>query len=224
VSPTPDLRALGATAGGQLLRTATALVAAARSAAKPLHPRGDLVRGTLSRSGALPPTGVPWLDDPGEDDVLVRVSRAVGLPSAVPDIHGLALRVPTAHGYGDVLLASTGTGRATRFVLTAARRPGGRPMTTLLPYRTPAGPVLLAATEESPGRWALAVASPQGAWRRFATLTLSEAREESDVSFDPVRNTVPGLEAPDWVCRLREPAYRTARRSRPDRPTADHVR
>jgi hypothetical protein len=224
VSPTPDPRALGATAGGRLLRAATAVVAAARSAAKPLHPRGDLVHGTLSRSGAVPPTGVPWLDDPGEDDVLVRLSRAVGLPAAVPDIHGLALRMPTTQGYGDVLLASTGAGRATRFVLTASRRPGGRPMTTLLPYRTPTGPVLLGATEESRGRWALAVATPQGPWRRFATLTLSQARDEGDVSFDPVRNTVPGLEVPDWVRRLREPAYRTARRSRTDEPTTDQVR
>jgi hypothetical protein len=192
--------------------------------AKPLHPRGDLVRGTLHRSGVLPPTGVPWLDEPGQDDVLARVSRAVGLPSVVPDVHGLALRVPTEQGYGDLLLASTGTGRATRFLLTAARRPGGRPMTTLLPYRTPAGPVLLGATEESPGRWVLAVAAPQGPWRRFAGLTLAETREESEVSFDPVRNTVPGLEVPDWVRRLREPAYRTARRSRSDGPATDHVR
>jgi hypothetical protein len=34
------------------------------------------------------------------------------------------------------------------------------------------------------------------------------------VSFDPVRNVLPGLAPYDWVRRLREPAYLTARRSR----------
>ena len=44
-----------------------------------------------------------------------------------------------------LLLASTGLGRLTRFTLTAARSPYRRPLTTLLPYRTPAGAVLLSA-------------------------------------------------------------------------------
>jgi hypothetical protein len=34
------------------------------------------------------------------------------------------------------------------------------------------------------------------------------------VSFDPTRNTVPGLENYDWVRRLREPSYGTARHTR----------
>lgn len=224
MSPTLDPRALGATAGGQLLRAATALTAAVRSARKPLHPRGEVVRATLTRFGAEPGTGVPWLDEPGEDTVQVRLSRAVGLPRFLPDIHGLALRVPTPQGYGDLLLASTGTGRVTRFVLTAAHEAGGRPMSTLLPYRSPAGSVLLGATEDAAGRWTLAVASPRGPWRPFANLALSDGAGESDLSFDPVRNTVPGLEVHDWVRRLREPAYRTARRSRTDVPVPDQVR
>ena len=100
-------------AGGQLLRAATGVVAA-RPAAKPLHPRGSVVRGTLRRTGAAERTGAAWLDDAGEDSVLVRQSRAVGLPAPVPDIFGLALRVPTGEGrHGDLLLASTGLGRLT---------------------------------------------------------------------------------------------------------------
>ena len=83
-------------AGGQVLRAATGIVAA-RPAAKPLHPRGAVVRGDLRRSGATTsarPTrsGVPWLDEPGNDEVLVRQSRSVGLPEGLPDVHGLALR------------------------------------------------------------------------------------------------------------------------------------
>jgi hypothetical protein len=162
VSTAADPRALVAAAGGQVLRAATAAMAAVRPASKPLHPRGDVVRGALTRSGLTPATGVPWLDEPGRDRVQVRLSRAVGLPRSLPDIHGLAMRVPTPMGFGDVLLASTGTGRATRFMLTATRDPGGRPMTTLLPYRTPAGAVLLGAHEEAHGRWKLLVASLRG--------------------------------------------------------------
>ena len=46
----------------------------------------------------------------------------------------------------------------------------------------------------------------------------------ADVSFDPVRNTIPGLEVSDWVRRLREPSYRTARLSRADEPPTHQVR
>jgi len=76
------------------------------------------VAGTAGEGG----TGAAWLDDAGEDDVVVRLSRAVGLPPPAPDVFGLALRVPTAGGrYGDLLFASTGLGRLTRFTLTPAR-------------------------------------------------------------------------------------------------------
>ena len=34
------------------------------------------------------------------------------------------------------------------------------------------------------------------------------------MSFDPVRNVLPGLEIYPWVRRLREPSYATARDSR----------
>ena len=206
-----------ASSGGQILRAVTGLVAA-RPAAKPLHPDGSVVRGTLHRTGARRSSGAAWLDGTGDDEVLVRQSRAVGLPSPVPDIFGLALRVPTGEGrYGDLLLASTGLGRLTRFTLTVARSPYRRPLTTLLPYRTPAGPVLLAAVFRDETTIDLSWAVGSGAWQPFAELRLRDepaGGADASVSFDPVRKTLPGLETYDWVHRLREPAYRTARRSR----------
>ena len=204
-------------AGGQLLRAATRVVAA-RPAAKPLHPRGAVVHGTLHRFGAEDKTGAAWLDQTGDDDVLVRQSRAIGLPAAVPDIYGLAIRVPTEDDrHGDVLFASTGLGRLTRFTLTAARSPYRRPLTTLLPYRTPIGAVLLSAVFHDETRVELAWAIRSGGWNPFAELLLGqEAVDAADVpvSFDPVRNLLPGLEPYDWVRRLREPSYATARGSR----------
>lgn len=187
-----------------------------RPALKPLHPRGEVVTGRLRRLGASPSTGVPWLDGQGSDRVLVRASRAVGLPDGFPDIHGLAIRVPVeGGGHGDLLLATTGTGRLSRFVLTPGRRAESRPLTTLLPYRTPAGPLMLGAVARDEHRYEIAFAPASGTWHPFAELTLStEPGGDPLMSFDPVRNTLPGLENYDWVRRLREPAYATARRSR----------
>jgi hypothetical protein len=204
-------------AGGQVLRAATGLIAT-RPAAKPLHPRGSVVRGTLHRFGAEPRTGAEWLDRPGEDQVLVRQSRAVGLPPPLPDIFGLAIRVPVESGrHGDLLFASTGLGRLTRFTLTPARSPYKRPLTTLLPYRTRAGAVLLSAEFRDENTVALAWAVRSGHWHTFAELVLHEDPiDEGDepLSFEPVRNALPGLVTYEWVRRLREPSYLTARRSR----------
>jgi hypothetical protein len=159
-----------------------------------------------------------WLDHAGEDHVLVRQPLAVGLPPPVPDIFGLAVRVPTEDGgHGDLLFASTGLGRLTRFVLTPARSRYGRPLTTLLPYRTPAGAVLLSAVFHDESRVTLAWAIRSGAWHPFGELLLHEGpSDEGDtpLSFDPVRNVLPSLENYPWVQRLREPSYATARRSR----------
>jgi hypothetical protein len=204
-------------AGGQVLRAATRLVTM-RPAAKPLHPRGSVVSGILRRYGDDAETGAAWLDHADVETVLVRQSRAVGLPSPMPDIFGLAVRVPTSNGqHGDLLFASTGLGRVTRYTLTASRRPFCRPLTTLLPYRAPAGPVLLSAVFRDETTVALAWAIGSGAWHSFAELALRDApADEADlpVSFDPVRNTLPGLENYEWVRRLREPSYTDARSSR----------
>jgi hypothetical protein len=206
------------TVGGQVLRAATRTVAAARPADKPLHPEGSVLRGRLERSGGTVPSGVAWLDEPGEDEVLVRLSRAVGLPAPAPDVFGLALRVPAPGGrHGDLLFASTGLGRLTRFTLTAGRSPAARPLTTLLPYRTDHGPVVLSAVHRDHGMVLLSWARGAGPWQRFAQLALGVAPEvhsDEPISFDPLLNTVPGLDNYRWVTRLREPSYLTARRSR----------
>ncbi len=207
-----------ASGAGAALGVTFHLVGRLRPAAKPLHPRGRLVHGVLTRQGLTPATGVRWLDEPGVDDVLVRLSRATGLPSYLPDIHGIAVRTPVTPGrHGDLLFATTGTGRFTRFALTPALSAEGRPHTTLLPYRTPTGAVLLAALPEAEGRFRLACARPSGEWRVFGELALSApdaVNPDPMVSFDPMLNTIPGLEPYEWVRRMREGAYAEARRSR----------
>lgn len=205
-----------AAAGGTVLALATRATATVRPAAKPLHPSGRVVRARLDRHGLDPGLGAPFLDEAGTDQVLVRLSRAVGLPRPFPDFHGLAVRVPLAGGrHGDLLLATTGRGAVTRFLLTPSRTPGGRPMTTLLPYRTPTGAVLLGAQVVDDRHVTLSCAPWRGPWQEFGELTLApDDVGDPGIDFDPVRHQVPGLEVPGWVSRLRAPAYRQARSSR----------
>ncbi len=209
-----DLLERTSAVAGAGLAGATRAVAVLRRAQKPLHPRGELVTAQLRRTGSVPATGVAWLDGSGTDEVLVRRSRAVGWSSLLPDVHGMAVRVPVGEGHGDLLLATTGLGRATRHLLL----PGwgaSRPMTTLLPYTSGDGPLLVAARARGTHEYELAHATRGGTWRTFAVLTLATTGGADPlVSFDPVVNSLPGLAFPAWVARLREPAYLTARRSR----------
>jgi hypothetical protein len=223
-----SLQRAASSVGGTVLAAATHGVASLRPARKPLHPDGEVVQGRIHRRGSDLPTGVAWIDEEGQDDVVVRRSRAIGLPSSLPDIHGLAVRVPTDVGDGDILFATTGLGRITRFVLTASRQPRRRPLTTLLPYDTDSGALLLAADGVEPGSYDLSWARPSGKWHLFGVLLLSTTRsDDPEISFDPVARQIPGLRQYPSVRRLRAPAYVRARRSRagtsPDSEETHHV-
>jgi len=140
----------------------------------------------------------------------------VGLPTGWPDVQGLALRIAWAPDEAaDLLFARTGLGRVTRFVLTPARENRPRPLTTLLPYRSPHGTLFLAALFEGEDSVRLLWARGFGAWTHWADLVLSSGGDgDLMISFDPVLHELPGLHVYDWVRRLREPAYRSARRHR----------
>src|SRR5689334_10281760 len=124
-----------ARAGGAALSAAFAGGSRLRAAEKPLHPRGRVVDARLTRAGVTHPLGVPWLDEPGTDDVVVRFSRGLGLPRGWPDVLGMAVRVPTAAGFADLLYSTTGRGRVTRFLLLLRRRYVPAWYGTLMPYR-----------------------------------------------------------------------------------------
>ena len=186
---------------------------------KALHPQGAVRQGLILRRGCGAKTGVHWIDEPGDDRVLVRLSRATGLPGFLPDIMGLALRVPCkGGGHGDLLLATTGTGAVGRFILRPTRRPG-RPYGSLMPYRSPAGPLLLAAFPLAADgtRFELACSALSGAWSAFGVL---EVRSDWDdaldalLSFDPVLNELPGLHSYRGAAQLRRFSYAASRRAR----------
>lgn len=202
---------------GKAMEGMFAVAARVRPARKPLHPKGELHAATIERSGLEVETGVPWIDQPGRSVGFVRISKALGTPGSVPDIYGLALRLSLDDGAdADLLFATTGLGRVSRFLLAPTGGAHQHAYSTLLPYRTESGPLLLAAlpVDMDSRTYDLACASPGGTWRLFATMTLTGPASEASPSFDPVLNQLPGLSYYAWAASLREGAYRAARRSR----------
>ncbi len=208
-----SLNAAGS-AGGSALGAVVHVLAAARHAPKPLHPRGRTTHATVTRFGSPELSGVPWIDEKGTGPAVVRHSGAVGFPLGSPDIRGLAVRVHDGDIQGDLLFATTGLGRLNRFILTGSTRIDGRPYTTLLPYRGPSGPVLLGLEPKSPISMDLLWAHGSGKWHVFGSLQLTDPYDGPAISFDPMLKTLPGLIPYPWVRALRAPAYRVARRHR----------
>ncbi len=206
---------------------------------RPIHSEGAGLEGVLTRTGGGS-SGIRWIDEAGEDPVRARFSRSAGFPHGWPDILGLALRCPVppsgqidgrSDGRADLLLATAGGGRLSRFVPTLHRYVPESPFTSFMPYRGLNGPVLLAAHPQprseplparpdrfrasvaaEPWRLSLSWATLLGPWRRFATVELSPGTPfGDDERFDPLLNVPTGAENYDWTYRLREPSYSLAR-------------
>ena len=228
------MRDVGTAAGRGLAFVFTALKRL--RPARPIHPIGLHLEGRLERSGNSLASGISWLDEAGKNDVEARLSRSAGLPSRLPDIIGLALRVTAEDGQADILLASSGTSRAGRYLLQPRRDVRAAALTTVMPYRGAHGPVQLAARTIRPNvrlpadpagfrralgseDWVLALfhAQPWGPWRRFATLTLRLAQGGGDTGlrFDPIVHRLPDAGTYRWIEKLRAPSYAVSRRARP---------
>jgi hypothetical protein len=230
----PQRKAADAAAGlvGAALAATFGAVALVRGR-RPLHPEGISYSCTLTSDGTGR-SGVPWLDDVGTTTATVRVSRAVGLPVRWKDIYGMALRVPAVRQvpgeppWADLLFASTGDTAYGRFVLRLRDTVADGPLTTLLPVRAPAGPLLLRLlprTAGEPGEvdlapptaMTLSYAVGRGPWCVVADVRVGarQARGVEAERHDPVAAQLPGTSQYEVVRRLREPAYRAARRARP---------
>lgn len=188
--------------------------------ARPLHPRGVVTAARL-RIDAPATTGMPLLDTPAEHACLVRLSRGIGRPTGRLDFTGLAMRIDDAgeDGDADILLGSTGLAPWSRIWLTMRRRVDDGPLTTLWPYVTPTGRVMIAAYPLTPidesaptgARFAIGVADVTEPWTRIGTLELGDVLAEAP-RFDTVRHAPVGARQPAWVEALRAPAYAGARR------------
>src|SRR4051795_4235356 len=134
--------------------SALALGTAVRGA-RVFHPRGRASTGTVEVAGGGS-WGARLLDDAGRHDVVVRLSRGVGLPAPLPDVVGLAVRFDGLGRDGgplDLLVNTSGSLPGLRHLFLPA--PVGRTFSSVLPYRTGSGrTVMLGARGDGDG-WEL---------------------------------------------------------------------
>lgn len=174
------------TISGPVLTSATAAFRAASRVRgeRAIHAKGRTLTGRLSAPGGAG-TGAALLDAPGAYDVLVRLSRSVGLPDLLPDVLGLAVRVLDAHGPGrhqDLLLDSARPEPLLRRLPLPARDHLSTLYCSLLPYDVAGRRMLLGArgaagqhpatTKALPDALVLEllVATPHGSWHSWGTL------------------------------------------------------
>ena len=173
---------LPSTAASPLVRAGAGVVRALSlvRGERVIHARGRALRGRLTVPGSAS-TGADLLDQPGTYDVVLRLSRSLGLPASTPDVLGFALRVVDAYGPGrpqDLLLDSAAARPVLRRLPVPALDVLGATYCSLLPYDTATQRLLLGARGvpgsprvtdlaalPTPSSFHLLVATPHGPWR-----------------------------------------------------------
>ena len=199
------------------------------------HPDGVLAEGLLERI-APPDQGLPM----ESCDVIGRVSKAVGLHGALPDIAGLAWRIPPTPDLRscspwDVLLASTLAGSAGRFVLRPLFSWSGATFSSLMPLRFKGGlwwvRARLVTDIDATGlsldsirhqiasggvEFDIDQAAGTGDFLPLARLKLRHLDPScDDVAFDPTMHSDTEVQlAPRWLSNFRRAAYRRSREGR----------
>ncbi len=186
------------------------------------HPRGTAYDATLVVHGGG--RGASLLDEPGSRPCVVRLSRGVGLREPLPDILGMAIRVPDAYGPGDhqdLLMNTAGTAPVFRSAFGLARSADRGHYSSVLPYRIGDAYAYLGARPLRPGpeglRFALEVAAPLGDWVEVGVVTLGrawDAAASDALRFNPL-HTGGGLEPVGVLQTLRRRAYAASQAGRP---------
>jgi hypothetical protein len=197
------------------------------------HPNGVLAEGRLERI-APPGEGLPMQSC----DVIGRVSKGLGLPGTLPDVAGLAWRIPPPQDLRsclpwDVLLASTLP--RNRFILAPARSWSGATFSSLMPLRFEDGMwwvrARLTTKIDEPGLALDTIANQidsggidfdveqargTGRFQPLARLTLRHIDpSRDDIGFDPILHSDEDVRlAPGWLADFRRAAYRRSRQGR----------
>jgi len=160
-----------------LLGRAVDVVVHAASAARGeriIHAKGVAHGGELTLLPAAAALDVPLVRGPRTRPVLVRFSRGAGLPDALPDVLGIAIRIPDADGAGhpqDLMLSTGGGSPLARRLLVPRRDYRGSTYTSLISYQVAGHDLLVAALPAHDG-FLLATAAGGSAWTPFARLSL----------------------------------------------------
>jgi hypothetical protein len=197
------------------------------------HPDGVLAEGILDRVAA-PNEGLPMVSC----DIIARISKGIGLPGGLPDIAGLAWRMPPPQDLRscspwDVLLASTVA--SSRILLAPATSWSGTTFSSLMPMRYEGGVwwvrARLVTDLDAPGLslepmnhqiasgevdFDIEQAAGTGEFLPLARLTLRHVDpSRDDIGFDPVLHHHPDVQLiPAWLSDFRRAAYRRGREGR----------
>ncbi|MGZ5322370.1 MAG: hypothetical protein ACXWFN_13125 [Solirubrobacterales bacterium] len=193
------------------------------------HPDGFVASAGITSLGSEEMRGTELFGASLSHRGTVRFSRALGIPRALPDFLGLALRVPDAYGPGrhqDLLLVSSAAQPGARHLpLSAVGGFTGTFFSSLLGFDLPGGTRLIGARavprrrstwELEPWRSAapgsvfeLCAASIAGPWRPFARIEVGEILPDSldaRIEMNPW-NTGGGIRPTGPMMGLRAPAY-----------------
>jgi hypothetical protein len=202
--------------------------------ARSLHPHGFVFEASVEIDRPAPELDdVPLLGKRGSHPAIARLSRGAGVPLALPDVHGLAIRIVDAHGpsqHQDFLLATS----LRRYVLAPARGFFSLPYSSILLYRM-AGQLRVvgaraATTAADDGRdpfdqllrtaaardlgFTLALAPPLGRWRPVGTIEIGRRLGEGNaeaIRFNPW-NCGGGIVPTGPFMGIRDEAYRESQR------------
>lgn len=191
------------------------------------HPRGVAFEGTVSFHHGNP------LPFEGAERALVRMSRAVGLPQRVPDLFGLALKLPDAGQ--DLLLVTAGEDAVRRHLLVPTTGFFRRAYSTVLPFELGGDLIVIGARPDpvlvplprqdmddlgplvAAGRLRFELTwgrAGTGEVETFASLVL-DRRHDGDLVFNPF-NSHPALKPAGGLNRLRRESYERSQQARPD--------
>jgi hypothetical protein len=208
-------------------------VGSALRGARVFHPEGFLCRGSWNIEEESELAGSAEVLQPGaRNDVIARVSRGAGLPDALPDFFGIAVRLVDAYGpdrHQDLLINASSSLPLLHHLFLPAPRWFAQSYSTCLPYRAggsaflvgllpppdrgPAPPLAAMRAAIAEGvAFGIALSAPLGRWSRVGTLRLEQPLP-GDLDFDPW-NTGGGLEPATWLNRIRREAYRQSRLAR----------
>lgn len=191
------------------------------------HPRGVTFEGTVTFHDGNP------LPFEGVERALVRMSRAAGFPQRVPDLFGLAVKLPDIGQ--DLLLVTSGEDAVTRHLLVPTTGFFRRSYSTVLPYELGGRTVVLGARPDPPLTHAtrqdmddLAPLVASGRLRfdltwggagtsdvnTFGSLVVDRPHD-GEIVFNPF-NSHPALKPAGGLNRLRKESYERSQQARPD--------